>query len=109
MIDITPLAYEKLTAFLSENNASPQVRVFLPNSGCGGDNQLSLTVDAPGESDFSVKNGTLTLSIDKNLQLLTGSVTIDFQDEGFDSGFVVNAEKILPPTDSDCGGCCDCC
>jgi Fe-S cluster assembly iron-binding protein IscA len=109
MIEITPLAHEKLTSFLTENHATPQVRVFLPLGGCGGDNQLSLTVDGPNENDFFVKNGPLTISIDKKLQLLTGSVTIDFQEEGGDSGFIVATEKILPPADADCGGCCDCC
>ncbi|MDR1085926.1 MAG: hypothetical protein LBP22_14000 [Deltaproteobacteria bacterium] len=110
MISITPLAQEKLSAFLAENQTKPQVRVFLPLAGCGGDNQLSLTVDEPNENDFSVKSGELTLSIDKKLQEMTGSVTIDFKDDGFDSGFVVDPEKILPPSESDgCGGCCDCC
>jgi Fe-S cluster assembly iron-binding protein IscA len=109
MIDITPLAHEKLTSFLAENGAAPQVRVFLPSGGCGGDSQLSLTVDGPSENDFSVKSGPLTLSIDKKLQLLTGPVTIDFQEEGDDSGFVVATEKTLPASGADCGGCRDCC
>ncbi|MDR0550376.1 MAG: hypothetical protein LBI10_13360 [Deltaproteobacteria bacterium] len=108
MIEITPLAHEKLSAFLTENNSSLEVRVFQPSAGCGGDSPLSLTVDGPNENDFTVKNGDLTLSIDKKLQLLTGSVTIDFQDNGIDSGFVVATEKIMPIVESDCGGCCDC-
>ncbi|MDR1609196.1 MAG: hypothetical protein LBT38_12440 [Deltaproteobacteria bacterium] len=108
MIAITPLAHEKLTAFLAENQTTPQVRVFLPSGGCGGDSQLALTVDGPGAEDFSVENAGLTLSIDKKLQAITGSVTIDFQDNGFDSGFVVEPEKVLPIQDSDCGPCCDC-
>ncbi|MDR2142349.1 MAG: hypothetical protein LBR11_11285 [Deltaproteobacteria bacterium] len=109
MIAITPLALEKLTAFLAESKTTPQVRVFLPQAGCGGSVQLSLTVDGPSENDFSVQRGSLTLSIDKQLQQLTGSVNIDFQDDGQDSGFVVEPEKILPPVDSDCCGCTDCC
>jgi Fe-S cluster assembly iron-binding protein IscA len=111
MIAITPLAQEKLSAFLAENQTKPQVRVFWPSNGCGGDSQLALTVDEPTADDFSVQAGGLTLSIDRKLQEITGSVTIDFQDLGHDSGFIVDPEKILPVSDSDScgGGCCDCC
>ncbi|MDR1578705.1 MAG: hypothetical protein LBT86_10865 [Deltaproteobacteria bacterium] len=109
MIAITPLAHEKLSSFLAENQTSPQVRVFLPSGGCGGDSQLALTVDGPTDNDVSVQNDGLTLSIDKKLHEVTGSVTIDFKDNGFDSGFFVEPEKSLPTQDSNCGGCRDCC
>ncbi|MDR1872810.1 MAG: hypothetical protein LBS60_12980 [Deltaproteobacteria bacterium] len=108
MIAITPLAHEKLTAFLTENGTTPEVRVFLPTGGCGGDGQLALAVDGPNDNDFTVKNGPLTLSIDKQLQKVTGEVTIDFKEVGRDSGFVVLTEKIMPAMDTDCGSCCDC-
>jgi Fe-S cluster assembly iron-binding protein IscA len=105
MISITPVALKELSGFLSEKKATPSVRVFLPPASCGGDGQLSLTVDMPGDADFSTKAGDLTLVISKNLLTRTGNVTIDFQTNGFDSGFVVETEKILPPPIVDCSSC----
>jgi Fe-S cluster assembly iron-binding protein IscA len=105
MINITPTALKELSGFLTEKKATPSVRVFLPPSSCGGDGQLSLTVDRPGEADFSTTAGILTLVIKKELLERTGSVTIDYQTRGDDSGFVVETEKLLPVQVPDCSGC----
>lgn len=105
MINITPLALKELSGFLSEKKATPSVRVFMPPASCGGGGQLSLTVDRPNDADFSTVAGDLTLIIRKDLMEKTGSVTIDYQTNGFDSGFVVEAEKLLPPPIVDCSGC----
>jgi predicted molibdopterin-dependent oxidoreductase YjgC len=52
----------------------------------------------------------MTLAISRKLLKVTGPVTIDFKEDGRDSGFVVDSENILPVVDSDCdscgGGCC---
>jgi Fe-S cluster assembly iron-binding protein IscA len=109
MISVTTEAQERLANFLTVNKAARHVRVFFPTSGCGGDGQLSLTVDDPRDTDFSVTVGDIVYCISKQLQDITGAVKIDFKDIGADSGFVVDAEKILPPIDSDCGGCSSCC
>ncbi|MDR0354164.1 MAG: hypothetical protein LBJ64_00255 [Deltaproteobacteria bacterium] len=109
MITITAEAQEQLSAFLTKNNASRNVRIFFPTSGCGGDGQLSLTVDNPNDADYSVSIGDIVYCISKKLQDVTGAVKIDFKVLDRDSGFVVDAEKILPPIDSDCGGCSGCC
>jgi Fe-S cluster assembly iron-binding protein IscA len=108
MITITPLAQEKLSNFLTENKSVHHVRIFLPSVSCSGQGQLSLTVDDPHDSDFTATIGDIVFSISKELQLITGSVAIDFKVAGMDSGFVVDSEKILPAVDSDCGGCCGC-
>jgi Fe-S cluster assembly iron-binding protein IscA len=65
-------------------------------------------VDLPTEQDFTVKTGDLTLIIGRTLMAVTGDVTIDFKNNGLDSGFVVETEKILPVRDMDCGGCTGC-
>jgi Fe-S cluster assembly iron-binding protein IscA len=108
MITITPDALSRLGAFLTDNKAVRRVRVFLPTAGCGGDGQLSLTVDEPTEADFSTTIGDIVFSISKDLQELTGDVKIDFKEDGRDSGFVVDSAKILPVMDSGCGSCCGC-
>jgi Fe-S cluster assembly iron-binding protein IscA len=108
MITVTPLAQERLSQFLTENKTIRHVRVFLPSAGCGGQGQLSLTVDDPQDSDYTATVGDIIYSINKNLQEQTGKVVIDFKVDGQDSGFIVDPEKILPALDSDCGGC-GCC
>ncbi|MDR2386841.1 MAG: hypothetical protein LBE80_04550 [Deltaproteobacteria bacterium] len=109
MITITPEAQSRLDKFLTDHQAPRNVRVFFPSSGCGGGGLLSLTVDEPNEGDFSTTVGDIVYCINRKLQEVTGGVKIDFQDNGFDSGFVVDSEKILPAVDSDCGGCSGCC
>jgi Fe-S cluster assembly iron-binding protein IscA len=108
MITITPDALSRLSAFLTESKTVKHVRVFLASASCGGDGQLSLTVDDPTEADFSSTIGDIVFSIGKDLQELTGEVKIDFKEDGRDSGFVVESAKILPVMDSGCGGCCGC-
>ncbi|MDR2461458.1 MAG: hypothetical protein LBE38_11905 [Deltaproteobacteria bacterium] len=109
MINITPLALTQLTGFLKDIKAAPCVRVHqIPVSCGGGDGQLVLSVDKTLESDFSTKAGDLTLVMGKSLMDLTGDVTIDFKDNGQDSGFVVESEKELPRDEGGCDGCSGC-
>jgi Fe-S cluster assembly iron-binding protein IscA len=109
MITISSEAQARLGKFLTDNKATRHVRVFFPSAGCGGAGLLSLTVDDPKESDYSVTIGDIVYCIDKKLQEVTGGIKIDFKDNGLDSGFVVDSDKILPAVDSDCGGCTSCC
>lgn len=108
MINITPIAQEKLTAYLAENKVEPKVRVYLPAGGCGG-GQISLTLDRPNAEDITTQAGDLELFMARSLYEQLGAVTIDFKDDGQDSGFVVESEKPLPADDScGCDGC-SCC
>lgn len=111
MINITPVAQEKLTAYLAENKVEPKVRIYLPECDCsGGGGQISLALDQPADGDVTVQAGDLQLFMAQALSDQVGKVTIDFKDDGRDSGFVVLSEKPLPvmkaPT---CGGGCSCC
>lgn len=108
MISITPIAQEKLTAYLAENKVEPKVRVYLPAGDCcGGGSQISLTLDRPNKDDITTQAGDLELFMDPDLFEKVGKVTIDFKDDGRDSGFVVESEKPLA-ADEGCGGC-SCC
>jgi Fe-S cluster assembly iron-binding protein IscA len=107
MIDITPLAKENLTAFLSGKKIPLKVRVTLP-SGCDGDpGQLILVPDQPGPGDISVNFSPLTLCMSRDLYERVGRVQIDYRDEEHDFGFVVDCEQ--PPFDEEaCFGCIGC-
>ena len=108
MIHITPLALPQLSDFLTEKKATPSIRVHQTSAGCGGEGFLVLSVDNPTEQDFVTTAGNLTLMIGRSLIAVTGDVTIDFKDNGMDSGFVVETQKILPVRDDGCDGCSGC-
>ena len=109
MISITPVAQEKLTAYLAENKVEPKVRDYLPSGGCCGGDQVSLTLDQPADDDIKVQAGELELFMDQDLFEVIGRVVVDFHDDGQDSGFVVTTEKPVPAQDFDCGGGCSGC
>lgn len=106
MISITPVAQEKLSAYLAENKVDPKVRIYLPD-GCGGGGQISLAIDQPNPGDVSITAGNLELFMSRDLSETLGKVVVDFKDDGSDSGFVVESE-FSPPSPA-CGGGCSCC
>jgi Fe-S cluster assembly iron-binding protein IscA len=108
MIHITPLALTTLSDFLKEKKVTPSVRVHQTPPSCGGDGQLVLSVDTAYDSDFTSKAGDLTLIISRALMKITGDVTIDFKNNGMDSGFVVGTQNIMPIVARDCDGCSGC-
>ena len=110
MISITTLAQEKLSAYLAENKVESKVRIYLPDCDCSGaGGQLSLALDQPGGDDICHEEGGLTLFISPELSAQLGKVTVDFKDDGIDSGFVVESEKPAPMNVPTCGGGCSCC
>ncbi|MDH5298478.1 MAG: hypothetical protein OEV91_05615, partial [Desulfobulbaceae bacterium] len=60
MIEITPLAAEKISAYLSENNIDAPIRIAAMN-GCGGPS-LGLALDERHDTDHAHENGTFTCS-----------------------------------------------
>ncbi|MDR1043513.1 MAG: hypothetical protein LBP33_00105 [Candidatus Adiutrix sp.] len=110
MISITPLAQEKLSAYLAENKVEPKVRLYLPDGDCcGAEGQIALALDQPEAGDVRARAGDLELFMTRALYEQVGRVTVDFQDDGRDSGFVVLSEKPAPQAGpSGCGGC-SCC
>lgn len=109
MISITPVAQEKLSAYLAENKVEPKVRVYLPECDCSGaGGQISLALDQPADGDITAKAGDLELFMNPGLYDQVGKVTIDFKDDGHNSGFVVMSEKPVPVSAPTCGSC-SCC
>jgi Uncharacterized conserved protein len=110
MINITPVAQEKLSAYLSENKVAPKVRIYLPDCDCSGNGgQISLALDQPAPGDITAQAGDLELFMSQDLYDKVGKVTVDFKDDGRNSGFVVESEKPVPVSAPECGGGCSCC
>ncbi len=110
MIEITKLAAEKLSAYLSENNIDSPVRIVTV-TGCGG-LSLGLALDERKASDYVQEDEAFTLLIEQNLSESCGNVTIDYIEKtsgcgcGEAGGFSVKSETPLPRSNSGCGGSC---
>ncbi|MFH1020544.1 MAG: IscA/HesB family protein [Pseudomonadota bacterium] len=111
MITVSPLAAEKLSAYLSENNIESPVRITVMN-GCGGPS-LGLALDERKENDRVSEQDHFTLLIAGDLSDECGKVTVDFVEKnsgcgcGGGGGFSLASEGPLPGAgDSGCGGSC---
>lgn len=110
MITVNPLAAEKLSAYLSENNINSPVRIAIMN-GCGGPS-LGLALDEKKETDHVSEEERFTLLIAKDLAEECGTVTVDYVEKesgcgcGGGGGFALNSEKPLPGAGGGCGGSC---
>ena len=108
MIEITPLAAEKLSAYLSENNIDSAVRIAAMN-GCAGPS-LGLALDECKEADHVLADGNITLVIDQGLSRTCGVVKVDYIENGCGcgggGGFSLTSARPLPRAGSGCGGSC---
>lgn len=109
MIEITSMAGEKLTAYISQNNIQSPVRIYAAN-GCSGPS-LALALDERKKNDFAYEHDNFTLVIDPSVTRLCGKVTIDYVEQtsgcgcGGNSGFSLSSEKPLN-TGGGCGSSC---
>lgn len=111
MINVSPLATEKLAAYLSENKIESAVRIAVMN-GCGG-MSLGLALDDRKENDHALEAGGFTLLVAEDLSQECGKVTVDFVEQksgcgcGGGGGFFISSENPLPDAaDGGCGGSC---
>ncbi|MFH1216888.1 MAG: IscA/HesB family protein [Pseudomonadota bacterium] len=110
MISVSPLAAEKLAAYLSENKIDSAVRVTAMN-GCSG-MSLGLALDERKENDHALETGKFTLLVAKDLSREYGKVTVDFVEQksgcgcGGGGGFSISSEKPLSNGGGGCGSSC---
>jgi Fe-S cluster assembly iron-binding protein IscA len=107
MITVTPLATEKLAAYLTENNIDSPVRITA-TSGCSGPS-LGLALDERQDHDHAREEKGVTLLISRDLAQQCGTVTVDFIEAKSgcgcgDGGFSITSERALPGGGG-CGGC----
>ena len=107
MIGITPLAQEKLTAYLAEKKIPLQVRITASQNCREDEDRLILVPDQPAPGDISAHFGPLTLCLGRDLHTQVGRVQVDYRDEGHDFGFVVESER-SPANGGGCAGCIAC-
>ncbi len=110
MITVTPLAAEKLAAYLTENKIDSAVRITVANS-CSG-LSLGLALDERKDNDHVHEAGGCTLLLAEDLAGECGKVTVDFVEQssgcgcGGGGGFSLTSERPLPGSGGGCGGSC---
>jgi iron-sulfur cluster assembly accessory protein len=100
MVDLTPLAAEKLTGLIAANPQQRYLRVFVAGRSCCAV-QYGLALDEqPLPDDAVLERSGIEVAIDPDsLPFVTGA-TIDFVDAELGGGFMVRN-----PTAESGGGC----
>ena len=101
MVEVTTPAQEALKNVMEEKNVTGPLRFFL-QQGCGG-GQLALAVDEQRDTDEVYDVGGYTYVVDKGLAIQTGSLKLDYVDDGQRQGFLISSDRPL-----EMGGGCGC-
>lgn len=101
MIELTPLAAEKLNELRQGAAAEQVLRVFVRGKGCCGYSYGLAFDDSSGEEDAVVERAGIRVAVDaQSLPILEGS-TIDYVDALMGGGFTVKNPR-------ESGGGCAC-
>ena len=92
MINVTPEAIQAIKLFLKEKGAEQPIRIHLHSTGCC-DASLGLTADDASVDDFVENVQGITFVIHPDVVNLAGDVTISYQSDKFDAGFVLTSER----------------
>jgi len=68
-----------------------------------------LALDESKETDKKFEFGELTFLIEENLLSSTGGVRVDYMDDGFRAGFMIQPKVPLSGGAPTCGGGCSTC
>lgn len=111
MLEVTAEANKKLVEYMTDNNITSSLRVFLTPGGCSGPS-LGLALDEAKPADEIFERQDLTYLVEKALLQQCGKITIDFMDAGSRSGFSISSSIPLAGAGGGCssgscgsGGC----
>ncbi|HEV2249933.1 MAG TPA: iron-sulfur cluster assembly accessory protein [Candidatus Limnocylindria bacterium] len=102
MIELTPLAAEKLGGLMSANPSQRVLRVYVAGQGCCGFQYGLALDDASLPDDAVVERGGIALAVDPDSLPYVEGATIDFVDALVGGGFTVRNPKL------DTSGGCAC-
>ena len=89
MIELTPLAAEKLTAIRASDPTHPMLRVYIAGNSCCN-TRYGLAFDVAAEADDAVvERAGISVALDPATVEAARGATIDFVDSESGSGFVV--------------------
>ena len=103
MVELTPLAAEKLNGLLSEHPARRVLRVYVAGKSCCG-YQYGLALDAGAPHDAVVERSGISVAVDPESLPFVEGATVDFVDSPEGAGFTVRNPRL----DARDGGGCAC-
>ncbi|MGH2450582.1 MAG: HesB/IscA family protein [Candidatus Limnocylindria bacterium] len=101
MLEVTPLAAQKLTGLRAADPAHRYVRLYVAGGGCCGVRFALAFDDSASPEDTVLERGGIPLAIDPVSLPHVEGATIDYVDELAGGGFVVDAPSAK-------GGGCAC-
>lgn len=104
MITATPQAIETIRTFLEKNGLQKSVRVHLHSTGCC-EASLGLMADDAHDEDWAEDIQGVVFVIGRDLEKLTGNITIAYIAEPHRTGFVLTSEN--PVSEWSGFGVCD--
>lgn len=109
MIEVTPTAAKKISAYLSENKLPSAIRI-VPRKHCGRPS-LGLIISDRQEDDLVYSDNDFTMLIDPHFSGICGKVVVDYVCTSAgcgcgDDGFSITSENPLPDQGCDCGSAC---
>lgn len=103
MIELTPLAAEKLSGLMSQNPAQRVLRVYVAGQSCCGF-QYGLAFDeARLPDDAVVERSGIEVAVDPDSLPYVEGATIDFVDALMGGGFTVRNPKLDSGSGCACG------
>lgn len=104
MLEVTPIALEKLTNYLQEHKVDMPIRIAIMGGGCSGA-VLGMSLDKADDKDKSFKKETLEFLIEEELLSMCGEVKVDFIESENRSGFAVTSANPVS-VEGGCNGSC---
>jgi Fe-S cluster assembly iron-binding protein IscA len=92
MITVTPEAIQAIKLFLEEKGVLQPIRIHLQSTGCC-DASLGLTADDASADDVVENVQGIMFVIHPDVITLAGDITISYQSDKFDSGFVLTSVR----------------
>ncbi len=105
MVELTPLAAEKLNGLLSEHPARRVLRVYVAGKSCSG-YQYGLALDDAGAPDDAVvERAGISVAVDPDSLPFVEGATVDFVDSPEGAGFTVRNPRLESSGGCGSGGC----
>jgi len=83
---------EAMKAFFALKGLPHQVRIHLQSTGCC-DASLGLTADEARPDDLVYDVEDITFIVSPEVSVIAGDITISYQSDKFNSGFVLTSER----------------
>ena len=103
MLEVTAMAITKLKEYMEQNKIDSAIRIALMQGGWAGPS-LGLALDEPKNNDKTYDESDIKFLVDNDLMKNCGDIKLDFNDAGYQSGFLISSTIALGG--GGCGSSC---